>query len=204
MKNSLKTLILQILLLKTLNQTHVIEITDKDYPKVLQMTKNSKVKAVIIFYSQTCPHCKTFLPDLDKLSDEFYNQSKLMAFFKIDVFKYRQILNKIEIGSMPDVKVFGNGVFIENAKNGYSSAMPLFRNWLDNLNLGNKGIRGLARVRNYDLERNEEEFKMKLGKGYLGKIESEVGFAKVLFKEVYDSRQHNWFKDDEDLVEAFF
>ena len=200
-----KTYITTLVLLINLTLTgRVLELTDLDYSKVLEMTKKSPIKIIIVFYSEKCPHCLTFLPSLEKIAEQYYTESKLVAFFKMDVFKYKNILNIIQIGSLPDIKAYGNGEFIDKAKNGYADAIPIFKSWLENVNNDSKNVVNLARVDKSDFDRNEVEFKMKLDKGYLGKIDNHVGFAEVLFKEIYDSREHNWFKDDEDLIEAFF
>ncbi len=86
---------------------------------------------------------------------------------------------------------------------GLTSIPPLFKSWAESL-VNNEKTVSLAKLKTQNYHRTEMEFKSELKPDYMPKIESATVFSQVLFKEVYDSADHNWFKNDEDLIEAFF
>ncbi len=67
---------------------HLKEVDFKELKKVIDLTKQFPIKAVVMFYSPVCPHCQIFMPFLKKTAEEFYEKKILVTFYKINAFNH--------------------------------------------------------------------------------------------------------------------
>jgi len=102
-----------------------IEANDSDFDeKVTEQSKN--VPVVVDFWAQWCPPCIVLGPVLEKLVKEYEGKFILV---KVNVDKGRQVSQRFGITSIPSVKLFKNGVVVDE----FVGAMPepAIRQWLD-------------------------------------------------------------------------
>ena len=69
-----------------------------------------------------------------------------MAFFKLNGFENRKILNIYPIYAFPSVLIFKNGKVFKTPPSGFADAAPIFRLWLDSIFNGDNGMVSLAKI----------------------------------------------------------
>jgi len=106
-----------------------IEVNDANFDeKVIEASKNKPI--VVDFWAGWCGPCKMLGPILEKLAKE-YNGKFILA--KVDVNENKEKASQYEVRSIPNVKLFKDGVIIDELI-GYLSEEKV-KEWLDK-NLG--------------------------------------------------------------------
>jgi thioredoxin 1 len=86
----------------------LVEINNENFEElVLQSKKN----VILDFYADWCPPCKTFLPILEEISDDYGNE---ILFGKVNVDLAQEIVIKYHIRTIPHLIYLTNGVKIGN------------------------------------------------------------------------------------------
>jgi thioredoxin 1 len=81
----------------------VREVTDRDFEAEVE---KSPVPAVVIFYSQTCPHCRAILPYVEGFARDFRDR---VRFVVMDVGASPWTAERFAIRSTPTFKFFCRG-----------------------------------------------------------------------------------------------
>ncbi|EHQ34175.1 thioredoxin family protein [Methanoplanus limicola] len=79
------------------------ELDDKNWEK---MVENSKKPAIVMFYSETCSHCRTMKPYFEKFAGEYGDR---IIFGMLDVVESPWIRERYAIMSTPTFKYFCGG-----------------------------------------------------------------------------------------------
>jgi len=87
----------------------ILDINEPDFPKTV-LENSYRVPVLVDFWAPWCAPCKALAPILTKLAEEF-NGSFLVA--KVNTDEERQLASQYQIQSIPTVKVFRNGVVVE-------------------------------------------------------------------------------------------
>lgn len=86
-----------------------IDINEENFLQEVIDTSH-QIPVLVDFWATWCEPCKTLLPVLDKLSEEYAGQFRLA---KIDVEKEQNLANQFAIRSVPTLKMVVNGQFID-------------------------------------------------------------------------------------------
>ena len=88
-------------------------------PAELDALLSSNKYAIIDFYADWCPPCRTISPIFSKLADEYASKGQL-AFAKVNVDKLNGIAKRYDITAMPTFVSFADGkptpVAVQNKK----------------------------------------------------------------------------------------
>ena len=90
-----------------MNTHDIIELNDANWEKSVE--KGEK-PVMVMFYSNTCPHCKAIEPHFEKYADEFKGK---VVFAKVNVADSPTIVVRYGIMGTPTFKFFCNGKSIK-------------------------------------------------------------------------------------------
>ena len=76
----------------------------------LEVKINNGEKLIVDFYAEWCGPCKLMKPTFDRISNE--NQNVQM--YTLNVDSNKELAVKLGVRSIPTIKVFSDGVLIEN------------------------------------------------------------------------------------------
>ena len=86
-----------------------IEVNDSDFDeKVIERSKETPI--IVDFWAEWCGPCKMLGPVLGSIAAE-YGRKFILA--KVDVDKNKQKAQEYEVRSIPTVKMFKNGVIVD-------------------------------------------------------------------------------------------
>ncbi len=81
----------------------LIEVTDLSWEKTVE---KSKMPVLVMFYSPTCPHCRTMEPYVRQFAGEF---AKAVLFARADITSSQWTAERYGIRSTPTFKFFCGG-----------------------------------------------------------------------------------------------
>jgi thioredoxin 1 len=81
----------------------VHEVTDRDFES--EVEKSSR-PTVVMFYSETCPHCRTILPYIESFARDFRDR---VCFVTVDVEANPWTVERFAVRSTPTFKFFYHG-----------------------------------------------------------------------------------------------
>ena len=81
----------------------VLELTDTTWEKSMD---TSTLPVLVMFYSPTCPHCRTMEPYFRELAQEF---SGVVSFARLDITVSQWTAERFGVRSTPTFKIFCNG-----------------------------------------------------------------------------------------------
>jgi thioredoxin-like negative regulator of GroEL len=81
----------------------VLELTDTTWEKSVD---NSALPVLVMFYSPTCPHCRTMEPYFREYAQEF---SGVVSFARLDITVSQWTAERLGVRSTPTFKIFCNG-----------------------------------------------------------------------------------------------
>jgi len=89
--------------------SNIININEENFLQEVIDTSH-QTPVLVDFWASWCEPCKTLLPILDNLSEEYAGQFRLA---KIDVEKEQNLANQFAIRSVPTLKMVINGQFVD-------------------------------------------------------------------------------------------
>ncbi len=81
----------------------VLELTDTTWEKSVD---TSALMVLVMFYSPTCPHCRTMEPYFREYAQEF---SGVVSFARLDITVSQWTAERFGVRSTPTFKIFCNG-----------------------------------------------------------------------------------------------
>ena len=81
----------------------VIELDDLNWEKFVEVEGKP---IVVMFYSQTCPHCLAMMPYFENYADDFENK---ILFARVDVNRNPFIVSRYGVMATPTFKFFCSG-----------------------------------------------------------------------------------------------
>jgi thioredoxin-like negative regulator of GroEL len=81
----------------------ILELNDKNWEKNVE---KGKKPVIVMFYSNTCPHCHTIKPYFDKYAKDFKDK---IIFAKVNIMNNPTIISRYGIMGTPTFKFFCNG-----------------------------------------------------------------------------------------------
>jgi len=81
----------------------VLELTDTTWEKSMD---TSALPVLVMFYSPTCPHCRTMEPYFREYAQEF---SGVVSFARLDITVSQWTAERFGVRSTPTFKIFCNG-----------------------------------------------------------------------------------------------
>lgn len=87
--------------------SNVIHLTDDSFDKAI----SSGTPVLVDFWAEWCGPCRMIAPILDEISTEYQGKA-LIA--KVDVEEYPSLASRFGIQSIPNLKIFKNGVEVGN------------------------------------------------------------------------------------------
>ena len=95
---------------------YIAEITADNYQQIV-IEGSMQVPVLVDFWAEWCQPCKTLMPMLAKLADEYQGKFILA---KIDTEQHQELAAQFGIRSIPTVKLFKNGQPVDE----FSGALP--------------------------------------------------------------------------------
>lgn len=84
-------------------------------PEELDENIAGQEKTAVLFYAEWCGHCKKFMPEWDKLSEEVNKTNENVKIMKVNCGdpktkpEHKEIMKKHSIQGYPTIKIFKNG-----------------------------------------------------------------------------------------------
>lgn len=86
-----------------MNDTTVIEVTDKEWEKIVE---NAKKPVAVMFYSPTCAYCHQIDPYFAEYADDFKEK---VVFVKLNIVNNQFVVSRYGVMATPTFKFFCEG-----------------------------------------------------------------------------------------------